>query len=94
MFVNIGNIVVQFIIQIADRDLWIKPISGTEVKLDWKLISDCSFAIFLRTGDNSERRKRLSMTLQDAVNKDISLIKPYICNPDTTVREVITRCDL
>ena len=40
--------------------------TGTEGK-DWKLISDCQLASFLRRGGESDRKRRLSMTLQQAV---------------------------
>jgi hypothetical protein len=67
--------------------------NGTEAEPDWKLISDCALAGFLRAGGDSERKKRLSMTLRDALKSGISLIPPYICHSDTTVQEVITSCE-
>jgi hypothetical protein len=41
--------------------------NGTDDEPDWRLISDCSLAIFLRSGQDFDRMNRLSMTLQKAV---------------------------
>ena len=68
--------------------------NGTETDPDWRLISDCSLAYFLRAGEDSDRNKRLVMTLEEAVNSGgVSLIRPFICQTDATVKEVITSCE-
>lgn len=67
--------------------------SGTEAEPDWMLISDCALAGFLRSGGDSERKRRLSITLKDAVETGIALIRPYICQPEATVEDVITYCE-
>ena len=68
--------------------------NGTETEPDWRLISDCSLARFLRTCKEADRKNRLAETLQQAVSSGgVSLIQLFICQPNTTLKEVISRCE-
>lgn len=51
----------------------------------WKLISDFNVAVFTRSRSIDERKKRLLMTLEDAVKDGLKYSEPILCEPNDVV---------
>jgi hypothetical protein len=67
--------------------------AGSEHAPDWRLISDCAVAAFLRSPDAPNRSARLGVTIRQAVEEHGLVLKqPHLCTIDDVVQAALANC--
>jgi hypothetical protein len=66
--------------------------TGSAGEPQWRLVSDTSLALFLRTGDSTERTRRLALTLQQATSHGLVLTEPLVCKSGTSIEHALSEC--
>lgn len=56
----------------------------------WKLLSDRAVARYLRDGDKAERRRRLALTIAEAVPNGLVLEDAVACSPDASISDALS----